>query len=214
MATTTRSPDRPPAAPPSAVSVVAPVTLSDATLVAPFTISGLFTIISVRRTRSTSVPPVRTAMRSPVAPAVPLTINPTPESIGVLTCNCAPGVVVPMPTRPRAPVMRSRSTLSVNSAIGLSPPAATVTLPGETAPAVDSVSAPLLAVTARLPVRVTSGVMTEVPAVIVVPAVMLEPAAIVVLDVTDVNAPGARVVPPMVTPSMVPPPRATLLVWN
>ena len=56
--------------------------------------------------------------------------------------------------------------------------------------------------------------MTEVPAVIVVPAVMLEPAATVVLEVTDVNAPGARVVPPMVTPSMVPPPKATLLVWN
>ena len=193
------------------------MTLSEATVVAPFTISGLLTIISVRRTRSTSLLPERTTMRSPVAPAVPLTINPNSESTGVLTCNCAPGVVVPMPTRPRAPVMRSRSTLSVNSAIGLSPPAAIVTLPGvpgETASAVDRVNAPLLAMTARLPVRVTSGVMTEVPAVIVVPAVMLEPAATVVLDVTDVNAPGARVVPPMVTPSMVPPPRATSLVWN
>ena len=196
------------------MSVVAPVTLSDATLVAPFTVSGLLTIISVRRTRSTSLLPERTTMRSPVAPAVPLTINPNSESTGVLTCNCAPGVVVPMPTRPRAPVMRSRSTLSVNSEIGLFPPAATVTLPGETAPSVDRVNAPLLAVTARLPARVTSGVMTEVPAVIVVPAVMLEPAATVVLEVTVVNAPGARVVPPMVTPSMVPPPKATLLVWN
>ena len=56
--------------------------------------------------------------------------------------------------------------------------------------------------------------MTEVPAVIVVPAVMLEPAATVVLEVTVVNAPDARVVPPMVTPSMVPPPKATSLVWN
>ena len=195
------------------VTVAPPVTFSDDAVNAPLTVNGTFILACVRRTSIMSLPPARTANRSPVALASALTMRPLLESIGVLTCSCAAGLFVPIPTRPKAPVMRMRSSASVLKVIALSPAAPIETPPG-VSPAVASDSAPSVARTVRLPSLVTSGVttevlaMTEVPAVTVVPAVMVEVAA------TVVKEPAARVVPPMVTPLMLPPVRATRLLRN
>ena len=113
-----------------------------------------------------------------------------------------------MPIGPNSPpVMRIRSLPSVEKTIGLLPPEL-MEMPLGFGPTVASDSEPSVAVIVMLPVLEMAGVMTPVPAVTVVPAVMA------LVTFTPVKEPAARVVAPMVTPLMLPPVRSTRLERN
>ena len=173
----------------------APATVSVLpSVVAPETPSVLLSVVAPE------TPSVLLSVVAPVTPSVPSSCALLRARNVPLTSRRVVGTVVPMPTSP-ALVMRSRSLPLVVAVMTLAPPAA-------------SDSVPASAVRASEVVPLTVGVRTPPEAVVrpvtpSVPATVASPVASRV-----VKRPLLAVVAPIEVLLIVPPPIATLLVWN